>query len=97
MRAYRAPANAVLRTTVRKLEGAEEFIGECQSIQSVRDLIARVASTNSTVLITGETGTRKELVARAIHRNSLTDSGGAGGVDPGETRSFDRSGTSLED
>ena len=62
--------NAVLRTTVRKLEGADEILGNCQSIQSVRDLIARVSGTPSTVLITGETGTGKELVARAIHRNS---------------------------
>ena len=62
--------NAVLRTTVRKLEGAEEILGNCQSIRSVRDLIVRVSETGSTVLITGETGTGKELVARAIHRNS---------------------------
>ena len=62
--------NAGLRTTVRKLEGTEEILGNCQSIQSVRDLIARVSGTASTVLITGETGTQKELVARAIHRNS---------------------------
>ena len=62
--------NAALRTTVRKLEGAEDILGKSQGIQSVRDLIARVAVTSSTVLITGETGTGKELVARAIHRNS---------------------------
>ena len=62
--------NAVLRTTVRKLEGAEEILGESKSIQFVRDLITRVAGTGSTVLITGETGTGKELVARAIHRSS---------------------------
>ncbi len=62
--------NAALRTTVRKLEGAEEILGKSPGIQSVRELIARVAPTNSTVLITGETGTGKELVARAIHRNS---------------------------
>jgi DNA-binding NtrC family response regulator len=63
--------NAVLRTTVRKLEGAEEILGVSPGIESVRELIARVAGTNSTVLITGETGTGKELVARAIYRNSL--------------------------
>src|SRR6476620_8367550 len=63
--------NAVLRTTVRKLEGAEEILGQSPGIRSVRDLIERVSGTNSTVLITGETGTGKELVARAIHRNSL--------------------------
>ena len=62
--------NAVLRTTVRKLEGADDIIGNSASICGVRDMIARVAPTNSTVLITGETGTGKELVARAIHRNS---------------------------
>jgi DNA-binding NtrC family response regulator len=62
--------NAVLRTTVRKLQGADEIIGESKSIRVVRELIARVAQANSTVLITGETGTGKELVARAIHRNS---------------------------
>jgi DNA-binding NtrC family response regulator len=62
--------NAVLKTTVRNLEGADDIIGESQGIRAVRELIGRVAVTNSTVLITGETGTGKELVARAIHRNS---------------------------
>jgi DNA-binding NtrC family response regulator len=62
--------NAVLRTTVRKLEGADEILGQSKDIGFVRELISRVAATNSTVLITGETGTGKELVARAIHRNS---------------------------
>ncbi len=62
--------NAVLRTTVRKMEGTQEILGKSQGIHFVRELISRVAATNSTVLITGETGTGKELVARAIHRNS---------------------------
>jgi DNA-binding NtrC family response regulator len=62
--------NAVLRTTVRKLEGADEITGESKGIRVVREMISRVAGANSTVLITGETGTGKELVARAIHRNS---------------------------
>lgn len=62
--------NAVLKTTVRSLEGADDIIGESKGISAVRELISRVAVTNSTVLITGETGTGKELVARAIHRNS---------------------------
>ncbi|HET7103932.1 MAG TPA: sigma-54 dependent transcriptional regulator [Terracidiphilus sp.] len=63
--------NAVLKTTVRKLEGAEDILGSSSQIRAVRDFISRVAATNTTVLITGETGTGKELVARAIHRNSL--------------------------
>ena len=62
--------NAVLKSTVKKLEGADEILGSSPAMVAVRDLISRVAATNSTVLITGETGTGKELVARAIHRNS---------------------------
>jgi DNA-binding NtrC family response regulator len=63
--------NAVLKTAVRKLEGADDICGSGPAIGAILDFIARVAPTNSTVLITGETGTGKELVARAIHRNSL--------------------------
>jgi two-component system, NtrC family, response regulator PilR len=62
--------NAVLKTTVRKLEGADEIRGTGPAIAAVRELILQVAPTSTTVLITGETGTGKELVARAIHRNS---------------------------
>jgi two-component system, NtrC family, response regulator PilR len=62
--------NAVLKSEMRKLAGADEILGSCPEIRAVRDLIARVSGTNTTVLITGETGTGKELVARAIHKNS---------------------------
>lgn len=47
-----------------------EMIGECPAMEEVYRLIARAAPTSSTVLILGETGTGKELVARAIHRGS---------------------------
>ena len=62
--------NAALKTTVRKLEGADEIRGTGPAINAVREFIMQVAPTSTTVLITGETGTGKELVARAIHRNS---------------------------
>jgi DNA-binding NtrC family response regulator len=62
--------NAVLKKEMRKLEGADDILGNCSEMRAVREMVARVAGTNSTVLITGETGTGKELVARAIHRNS---------------------------
>ena len=62
--------NELLKDTVVRLEGASEIFGESAAMREVREKIARVAPTNATVLITGETGTGKELVARAIHRNS---------------------------
>ena len=62
--------NAVLRKEMRKLEGADEILGDSPGMKAVRDIVARVAGTNTTVLITGETGTGKELIARAIHRTS---------------------------
>lgn len=62
--------NELLKDTVVRLEGTSDIYGESPSICEVRDKIARVAPTSATVLITGETGTGKELVARAIHRNS---------------------------
>ena len=63
--------NIRLRNAVVRLEGSAEIVGQSTGIQNVRDQIARVAATDATVLITGETGTGKELVARAIHKNSL--------------------------
>ena len=62
--------NEMLKDAVGRLEGASDILGDSPAINDVRDRIARVAPTNATVLITGETGTGKELVARAIHRNS---------------------------
>lgn len=59
-----------LERQVARLEGAPQLIGETPAMQKVRLLIEKVAPTDSTVLILGETGTGKELVARAVHQNS---------------------------
>ena len=48
----------------------ENFIGDSPQIRQVLDLVSRVATTDSSILLTGETGTGKELVAGAIHYNS---------------------------
>jgi len=59
-----------LREAVREVPGHGELLGRSESMQTVFDAIKRVARTNTTVLITGETGTGKELVARSIHKSS---------------------------
>jgi two-component system nitrogen regulation response regulator NtrX len=60
--------NVTLR---RAAEVRHEMVGESPGLQKVREAIGRAAPTNATVLILGESGVGKELVARAIHRNSL--------------------------
>jgi formate hydrogenlyase transcriptional activator len=59
-----------LRDAVRDIPGYGELLGSSEAMRAVFDAIKRVATTDSTVLITGETGTGKELVARSIHRAS---------------------------
>ncbi|NIL96304.1 MAG: response regulator [Planctomycetales bacterium] len=59
-----------LQHQVRRLEGAPQLVGDNPAMQEVNELIAKVAPTQSTVLILGETGTGKELVARALHEQS---------------------------
>jgi len=59
-----------LKRRVEQAEGPSKLIGDSAEIERVRKLIAKVAPTESTVLITGETGTGKELVARAVHDQS---------------------------
>jgi PAS domain S-box-containing protein len=59
-----------LRTQLEVLSGSDEILGESQALRRVLADINRVAKNDTTVLITGETGTGKELIARAIHRQS---------------------------
>ncbi len=60
-----------LQTTLGKRYRFHSLIGKSYLMQNVYSLIERVSQTDSTILITGETGTGKELVAKAIHYNSL--------------------------
>jgi formate hydrogenlyase transcriptional activator len=62
--------NIVLREEINSTSMFEEVLGTSSALQNVLALAAKVAPTNSTVLITGETGTGKELIARAIHKRS---------------------------
>ena len=62
--------NIVLREEIDKVSMFEEIVGTSAVLRSVLSRVSRVAPTDSTVLITGETGTGKELVARAIHKRS---------------------------
>ncbi len=62
--------NIALREEIDKTSMFEEIVGASPALQTVLSHVARVAPTDSTVLITGETGTGKELVARAIHKRS---------------------------
>jgi two-component system nitrogen regulation response regulator NtrX len=59
------------RSLKRAVEVRHQMIGESGSLKQVMAAIGRAAPTNATVLITGESGVGKELVARTIHRNSL--------------------------
>jgi two-component system nitrogen regulation response regulator NtrX len=59
------------RTLKRAVEARHQMVGESVSLRQIWDAIKRAAPTNATVLLLGESGAGKELVARAIHRNSL--------------------------
>jgi formate hydrogenlyase transcriptional activator len=62
--------NVCLREEIDKASMFEEIVGTSPALKSVLSRISKVAPSDSTVIITGETGTGKELVARAIHRRS---------------------------
>jgi two-component system nitrogen regulation response regulator NtrX len=58
------------RTLRSALETRHQLVGEATSLKSIMDQVRRAAPTNATVLILGESGVGKELIARAIHRQS---------------------------
>src|SRR5258706_5882525 len=69
LRRYRLE-NDYLREESETQQGLEDLIGVSPAIRRVFALVQQVASSDASILITGETGTGKELVARAIHRRS---------------------------
>jgi len=66
--------NVALREEIDITRMFEEIVGSSPALQAVLSRVAKVAPTDSTVLITGETGTGKELIARAIHKRSQRSS-----------------------
>jgi formate hydrogenlyase transcriptional activator len=66
--------NVALREEVDKASMFEEIVGTSSALQAVLTRVAKVAPTESTIIISGETGTGKELIARAIHKRSARSS-----------------------
>jgi DNA-binding NtrC family response regulator len=62
--------NVALQREVDRLQPSERFVGLTPSVRELLRMVQRVAETDSTVLIRGESGSGKELVARAVHRQS---------------------------
>ena len=60
-----------LRAEIDTLQGFDDMVGRSEALHRVLADVEQVAKSNTTVLITGETGTGKELIARAIHQRSL--------------------------
>ncbi len=68
--------NLALREEVDRVSMFEEVVGTSPALRAVLSRVSKVAPTDSTVLLTGETGTGKELIARAIHKRSRRSSRG---------------------
>ena len=60
-----------LEREVARARATDGFIGQSQAVRELLDLVSRVAETDATVLIRGESGVGKELIANAVHRRSL--------------------------
>src|ERR1700686_2884368 len=66
--------NLVLREQIDQAIMFEQIVGASPALRAVLSRVSKVAPTDSTVLLTGETGTGKELIARAIHKRSRRSS-----------------------
>ena len=69
--------NIILRQELARRDRFDEFVGRSQELQHILQLIAKMAVTDSTVLIQGESGVGKELAARAVHRHSARRANGS--------------------
>ncbi len=67
--------NAILRRNLKSAHGARPIVGQSPGIRRVMELVRKVASSDANVLISGETGTGKELVALALHYSSARAEG----------------------
>ncbi|MFQ6672684.1 MAG: sigma-54-dependent transcriptional regulator, partial [Candidatus Tectimicrobiota bacterium] len=67
--------NVLLRAELKRWEGHGEMLGQSPAFQEVLALVDKVAATDSTVLLRGETGVGKEMVARATHHRSVRAAG----------------------
>lgn len=65
-----AAQNVYLQEEIKSVHNFEEIVGRSPALRDALDKVNRVAKTDTTVLITGETGTGKELIARAVHSAS---------------------------
>jgi PAS domain S-box-containing protein len=74
-KAHLEAANVYLQEEIKTEHNFEEMIGTSAAIKKVFQAIEKVATTDATVLVTGETGTGKELIARAIHHLSKRKDG----------------------
>jgi DNA-binding NtrC family response regulator len=66
---------ANLRTQISEISGFQNIVGQSDSMRAVIDMVRTVAKTDATVLLEGETGTGKEVIARAIHNDSSRSKG----------------------
>ena len=64
-------SNTALEREVARIHPVDGFIGQDPAVRELLEMVGRVAETDSTVLIRGESGVGKELIARAVHRRSL--------------------------
>lgn len=63
--------NRILRDTIVETRGPSSLIAKSTGMKAIQELVARIAKSTATVLVTGESGTGKEVIARLIHQTSL--------------------------